>query len=259
MFAGSILDLEPDTAYEARFVLSDPDGVSGSAANATRDAHRPHASRTEPAEGGKGLSRLSGRLHRREDRAVVCRHHVRLQLLLRRRRHGAGRTAARQAGDIILVHAGTYAYRYELYANQTTSTRRRRSRDVLPDRGRHAEKPIVIKAAGDGEVIIDGRNNFNLFNVKAADYNYFEGSRSGTPASRSGRARSSSPARRADGQALPLRAGRHGRVHELLGLEQLLHRRQRVPGRNDSKHLIGWNGRSGSSSTASTARSIRRS
>jgi hypothetical protein len=27
MFAGSILDLQADTAYEARFVLSDPDGV----------------------------------------------------------------------------------------------------------------------------------------------------------------------------------------------------------------------------------------
>jgi len=29
MFAGSILDLEPDTAYEARFVMSDSDGVRG--------------------------------------------------------------------------------------------------------------------------------------------------------------------------------------------------------------------------------------
>src|SRR5258707_1028620 len=29
MFAGSILDLEPDTEYEARFVMSDPDGVVG--------------------------------------------------------------------------------------------------------------------------------------------------------------------------------------------------------------------------------------
>ena len=29
MFAGSILDLEPDTAYEAQFVLTDPDGVTG--------------------------------------------------------------------------------------------------------------------------------------------------------------------------------------------------------------------------------------
>jgi hypothetical protein len=33
----------------------------------------------------------------------------------------------------------------------------------------------VIKAAGDGEVVVDGRDNFNLFNVKAADYHYFEG------------------------------------------------------------------------------------
>ena len=28
-FAGSVFDLEPGTNYEARFVLSDPDGVSG--------------------------------------------------------------------------------------------------------------------------------------------------------------------------------------------------------------------------------------
>src|ERR1700730_1609103 len=32
MFAGSILDLEPDTAYEARFVMSDPDGILGQSA-----------------------------------------------------------------------------------------------------------------------------------------------------------------------------------------------------------------------------------
>src|SRR5882724_4399286 len=32
MFAGSILDLEPDTEYEARFVMSDPDGFVGQAA-----------------------------------------------------------------------------------------------------------------------------------------------------------------------------------------------------------------------------------
>ena len=33
MFAGSIFDLEPDTEYECRFVLSDPDGVEGKAEN----------------------------------------------------------------------------------------------------------------------------------------------------------------------------------------------------------------------------------
>jgi hypothetical protein len=29
MFAGSILNLEPDTEYECRFVLADPDGIAG--------------------------------------------------------------------------------------------------------------------------------------------------------------------------------------------------------------------------------------
>ena len=36
MFAGSILDLEPDTAYEARFVVSDPDGVAATAHESRR-------------------------------------------------------------------------------------------------------------------------------------------------------------------------------------------------------------------------------
>ena len=38
-----------------------------------------------------------------------------------------------------------------------------------------AERPIVIKAAGDGEVIFDGDGAFRLFDVMAADYNVFDG------------------------------------------------------------------------------------
>jgi hypothetical protein len=33
----------------------------------------------------------------------------------------------------------------------------------------------VIKAAGDGDVVFDGNGAYNLFNVMAANYNYFEG------------------------------------------------------------------------------------
>jgi hypothetical protein len=33
----------------------------------------------------------------------------------------------------------------------------------------------VIKSAGDGDVIFDGDGAYNLFNVMAANYNYFEG------------------------------------------------------------------------------------
>src|SRR4029077_19644362 len=49
MFAGSILDLEPGTAYEARFVLTDPDGVSGEATHLVTVSTRPEP---KPATGG---------------------------------------------------------------------------------------------------------------------------------------------------------------------------------------------------------------
>ena len=34
-FAGSVLNLQPDTAYEVHFIMSDPDGVDGGAAEKT--------------------------------------------------------------------------------------------------------------------------------------------------------------------------------------------------------------------------------
>ena len=37
------------------------------------------------------------------------------------------------------------------------------------------ERPIVIRAAGDGEVIFDGDGAFRLFDVMGADYHIFEG------------------------------------------------------------------------------------
>jgi hypothetical protein len=78
--------------------------------------------------------------------------------------------------DIILVHAGLYKYnRYE-YTNNAFVNR------STPYDGTYyltgtgtPEKPIVIKAAGDGEVIFDGAGNFTLFDVTAGDYHYFEG------------------------------------------------------------------------------------
>ena len=79
-------------------------------------------------------------------------------------------------GDTILVHAGTYAYRPEFYGPDRTLN------VTSPYEGTYyltasgtPDRPIAIKGAGDGEVIIDGRGNFALFNVQAAHYNYFEG------------------------------------------------------------------------------------
>lgn len=176
MFAGSILDLEPGTTYEARFVLTDPDGVNGPAADATKVVTVKTRPEPVPATGGKVYHvypvKWKGQKLEPSFEGIMCAYNYYC---------GAGDTAPGgrprvKAGDVILVHAGTYAYHWEFYGNQTTVNATTTfegtyylTADGTPD------KPIVIKAAGDGDVILDGRGNFNLFNVKAADYNYFEG------------------------------------------------------------------------------------
>jgi len=176
MFAGSIFDLEAGTDYEARFVLTDPDGITGPAANATKTVTVRTRPEPKPAEGGKVYHvypvKWKGQKIEPAFEGIMCAYNYYC---------GAGDTAPGgrprvKPGDTILVHAGTYAYHYEYYANQTTinATTTFEGTYYLTADGT-PEKPIVIKAAGDGEVVLDGRGNFNLFNVKAADYNYFEG------------------------------------------------------------------------------------
>ena len=77
-----------------------------------------------------------------------------------------------QPGDTILVHAGVYKddrFRYGGGLGTVSS-----GTYFLTQSGT-ADRPIVIKAAGDGEVVFDGDGAYNLFNVMAANYNYFEG------------------------------------------------------------------------------------
>jgi hypothetical protein len=75
-------------------------------------------------------------------------------------------------GDVILVHAGLYrGDRFE-YAHPLGLTFD--GTYYLTARGT-PERPIVIRAAGDGEVIFDGDGCHRLFDVSAADYHIFEG------------------------------------------------------------------------------------
>src|SRR6476646_8095713 len=53
MFAGSILDLEPDTAYEARFVMTDPDGIAGPGSAATKTVTVRTRPEPKPYAGGR--------------------------------------------------------------------------------------------------------------------------------------------------------------------------------------------------------------
>jgi hypothetical protein len=66
-------------------------------------------------------------------------------------------------GDTILVHAGLYKYLPEYYTGDRSinATTPYEGTYYLTAHGT-ADKPIVIKGAGDGEVIFDGNGNFNL-------------------------------------------------------------------------------------------------
>src|SRR5438132_11488425 len=51
-FAGSILNLQPETEYECNFVMSDPDGVTGQATQSVKVKTRAEP---QPHEGGRVL------------------------------------------------------------------------------------------------------------------------------------------------------------------------------------------------------------
>jgi hypothetical protein len=171
MFAGSVLDVEENTTYEVRLVLSDPDG--GAATRIVTVKTRPEPM---PAVGGHVYhvypSGWKGPKEPGSFDALMCAYNYYC---------GGGDTVTAgrprvKPGDIVMVHAGTYRYHPEYYTGDRTINA------TTPVEGTYyltasgtPDKPIVIKAAGDGEVIFDGGGNLNLFNVKAANYNYFEG------------------------------------------------------------------------------------
>jgi hypothetical protein len=177
MFAGSILDLQPDTEYEARFAMSDPDGIGGQNGKiATKTVTVRTRPEPKPYAGGRVFhvypTSYKGTRTEPAFEALMCAYNYYC---------GGGDTVTAgrprvKPGDTILVHAGLYKYHPEYYTGD------RSINATTPFEGTYyltasgtPEKPIVIKAAGDGEVIFDGNGNFNLFNVKAANYNYFEG------------------------------------------------------------------------------------
>jgi hypothetical protein len=169
MFAGSILDLEPDTSYEARFVLHDPDGTKGQTTKTVTVRTRPEPM---PASGGNLYHvyppGYKGQKTEPSFEGLMCAYNL---TCAGTDWATAGRPRVRP-GDVILVHAGVYKYnRYE-YTNDPTVNR------TEPLDGTYyllakgtPDKPIVIKGAGDGAAIFDGAGNFALFDVRAADYN----------------------------------------------------------------------------------------
>jgi hypothetical protein len=83
-------------------------------------------------------------------------------------------------GDVILVHGGTYVSDRFHYMNGAARPGYLSLGTVFDGTyyltaSGTADRPIVIRGAGDGEAIFDGDGAQNLFNLMAANYNYFEG------------------------------------------------------------------------------------
>ncbi|MCL2121610.1 MAG: hypothetical protein FWH28_05105, partial [Clostridiales bacterium] len=178
MFTGSIFDLKEDTAYECKFVMSDPDGVIGNDTEIVTVRTRPEpVPALTQAQGG------TGRVYHVYPRGTPTSqmqtpNYFNLMSAYYLGSAGGDHSLTFEprvrAGDTILIHAGTYKDDRFAYSSSTGLGTPFDGTHYLTAKGT-AEAPIAIKAAGDGEVIFDGDGNYNLFNVLAADYNYFEG------------------------------------------------------------------------------------
>lgn len=166
-FAGSILNLDAGTEYECRFAMSDPDGVTG---QATQTVTVKTRSEPQPYERGRVLHVYPpDYFGPRQDPGFTG---------ILSAYYGAGlgdwsviweRRA--QPGDILLLHAGLYKSERLNYVDPM----------MTPFDGSMSltlkgtpDMPITIKAAGDGEVVIDGDGNHRLFDVMASRYHIFE-------------------------------------------------------------------------------------
>ncbi len=145
LYAGSILFLDPGTVYEVRLTLFDPDHPPTGAASETAVAERclRVSTKSPPTLAADGR-----RLHVYPDGFPGKREAPAFADFA---------TAYREAqpGDQVLLHAG----RYTLQA-------------VL-DKVATRERPIAIRAAGDGEVVVaDGEQ---ALDVSRAAYHWIEG------------------------------------------------------------------------------------
>ncbi len=182
LFAGSIMDLQPDTDYECKFILSDPDGVHGTVKSESSLDQKIVTVRTrpepKPVEGGRVY-------HVYPWDYTGPKEEPNFVNLMQAYYAGGGCTAdwwnvappRVQPGDTILIHEGVYKEDWTFYGADIWKHGQGAKFSgtyFLTQKGT-PEKPIVIKAADGEKVVFDGNGNFNLFNVMAADYHHFEG------------------------------------------------------------------------------------
>lgn len=179
MFAGSILNLQPDTDYECHFVLSDPDGVSGAREQAVTVHTRPVP---QPASGGHIYHvypfGYKGKMQQPAFTGLLTAYYMGSD----ESDHENVLPPRVRPGDTILVHAGVYKDESRFIYGGVAGQEQPIAAYGMSFDGTYyltqsgtPDKPIVIKSAGDGEVVFDGNGAQTLFNLEGANYNYFEG------------------------------------------------------------------------------------
>jgi hypothetical protein len=178
LFSGSIFGLEPDTWYEVRVTMQDPDGVQGVAQQTGR-----FRTRAEPTATGEGGNVYHVYPWNHSGPRVEPSFTGLMAAYFREARHADWATVGPirvKPGDTILVHAGVYRDSREHYGSGTEG--RTEPRLATPFDGTYyltadgtPELPITIKAAGDGDVVFDGAANAVLFNMMGGDYHHFDG------------------------------------------------------------------------------------
>src|SRR5580700_7362768 len=170
MLAGSIFALEPGTDDECRLLLSDPDGVVAKSENLVTVRTRPEP---KPATGGKTYHVYPADFNGEKQQPAFTGLMAAYNTGSTHSDNFNTYPPRAQPGDIILVHAGLYQDDHMKYGGPGGTGPS--DGTYYLTHGGTAEKPLVIKAAGDGEAIFDGDGDFNLFNVMAGSYIYFEG------------------------------------------------------------------------------------
>ena len=168
--AGSVMDLEPGTDYEVRLEMADPDGVEGEPVKTVTLSTRPEP---EPFEGGEvrhvyppGYKGEKQQPAYRSIMHAVNGFHPWCDC------YQTVHPNVAPPGTMIKLHAGNY--KIDRFNYREPTQRWLHGIITLVADGT-PEKPVAIVAAGDGEVVIDGSGNHQLFNIMAADYLYFEG------------------------------------------------------------------------------------
>ena len=148
MFAGSVFDLDPNTSYDIRLRLTDPDAPAG-----TPPVERMVTARTRPVPKPATGGAVYHVYPRDYTGAKLEPNFNSLMAAYNTGANGADFVNSFQPrvkpGDIILVHAGTYREDRRRYAGPNSTLFD--GTFYLTADGT-ADKPIVIKSAGDGEV-----------------------------------------------------------------------------------------------------------